>query len=74
MTQKFQNDFTLVIDNKVLMIYISEKEVNNRIANIRHLPDLFCNFILVKNHKIAKNSTTTKARAKISPDLESLTL
>jgi hypothetical protein len=25
-------------------------------------PDLFCNFYLVKNHQIAKNSTTTKAR------------
>jgi hypothetical protein len=27
-------------------------------------PDMFCNFYLVKNHKIAKNSTTTKAREK----------
>jgi hypothetical protein len=26
--------------------------------------DMFCNFHLVKNHKIAKNSTTTKAREK----------
>ncbi len=25
-------------------------------------PDMFCNFYFVKNHKIAKNSTTTKAR------------
>jgi hypothetical protein len=25
-------------------------------------PDMFCNFYLVKNHEIAKNSTTTKAR------------
>jgi len=33
---------------------------------------MFCNFYLVKNHKIAKNSTTTKAREKISTDLESL--
>jgi hypothetical protein len=24
-------------------------------------PDMFCNFYLTKNHKIAKNSTTTKA-------------
>jgi hypothetical protein len=30
-----------------------------------------CNFYLVKNHKIAKNSATTKAGAKISTDLES---
>ncbi len=36
------------------------------------VPNMFCNFYLVKNHKIANNSTTTKARAKISTDLESL--
>jgi hypothetical protein len=35
-------------------------------------PDMFCNFYAVKNHKIAKNSTTTNAREKISTDLESL--
>jgi hypothetical protein len=35
------------------------------------LPDLIRKFYLVKNHKIAKNSTTTKARQK-STDLESL--
>ncbi len=35
-------------------------------------PDMFCNFYLVKNGKIAKNSTITKAREKISSDLESL--
>jgi hypothetical protein len=35
-------------------------------------PDTFCNFYLEKNHKIAKNSTTTKAGEKISIDLESL--
>jgi hypothetical protein len=34
--------------------------------------DMFCNFYSVKNHKIAKNSTTTKAKAKISTDLVSL--
>jgi hypothetical protein len=28
------------------------------------LPDMFYNFYLVKNHKIAINSTTTKAREK----------
>jgi hypothetical protein len=27
--------------------------------------DMFWNFYIVKNHKIAKNSTTTKAREKI---------
>jgi hypothetical protein len=35
------------------------------------LQDMFCNFYLVKNHKIAKNSTTAKAREKISAHLES---
>ncbi len=35
-------------------------------------PDMFCNFHLEKNHKIAKNSTTIKAREKISTDLEFL--
>jgi hypothetical protein len=35
-------------------------------------PDLFCSFYFEKNHKIAKNSTTTKAIEKISTDLESL--
>ncbi len=28
-------------------------------------PDMLCNFYLVKNHKIAKNSKTTKAGKKI---------
>jgi len=35
-------------------------------------PDMFCNFYLPKNHKIAENSTTNKAREKINTDLESL--
>jgi hypothetical protein len=33
---------------------------------------MFCILHLVKNHKIVNNSTATKARAKISVDLESL--
>jgi hypothetical protein len=33
---------------------------------------MFCNFYLVKNHKIANNSTTTKAREETKADLESL--
>jgi hypothetical protein len=32
---------------------------------------MFWDFYSVKNHKIANNSTTTKAREKISADLES---
>jgi hypothetical protein len=30
------------------------------------VPDMFCNFYLVQNHKIANNSATSKAREKIS--------
>jgi hypothetical protein len=36
------------------------------------VPDMFRNIYLVKNHRIANNSTTTKAREKISTCLESL--
>jgi hypothetical protein len=36
-------------------------------------PHMFCNFYFGKNHKITKkNSTTNKAREKISTDLEFL--
>jgi hypothetical protein len=34
--------------------------------------DMFCNFYFVKNHIIANNATTNKAREKISTDFESL--
>ncbi len=36
--------------------------------------DMLCNFYSVKSHKIANNSATTEARAKISTDLEALEL
>ncbi len=36
------------------------------------VPEMFSSFYLVKNHKIANKSTTTKAREKTSTDLESL--
>jgi hypothetical protein len=36
------------------------------------VPAIFCNFYLVKNHKIADNSATTEAREKICTYLESL--
>jgi hypothetical protein len=32
---------------------------------------MFCDFNLVKNHKIDNNTATTEAREKISTDLES---
>jgi hypothetical protein len=35
-------------------------------------PDMFPYFYLVKNHKIAKHLTTTKAREKMSTDLKYL--
>jgi hypothetical protein len=34
------------------------------------VPDMFCNFYLVKNHKIANNSRTTEAREKLSKNLD----
>ncbi len=34
------------------------------------VPDMFCNFYLVKNHTIGNNSTTTEAWEKGSADLE----
>jgi len=36
------------------------------------VPDMFCKFNLVKNHKSANNSATTEAREKIYTFLESL--
>jgi hypothetical protein len=36
------------------------------------VPDMYCNFYLVKNCKSAKDIITTKAREKISADSESL--
>jgi hypothetical protein len=36
------------------------------------VPAMFCNFYLVKNHKIADNAATTEAREKISTYLESV--
>jgi hypothetical protein len=36
------------------------------------VPNMFCNFYLFKNHKIANNSATTEARETISTYLESL--
>jgi hypothetical protein len=36
------------------------------------IPDMFCKFNLLKNHKMAPNSATTYAREKISIALESV--
>ncbi len=36
------------------------------------VPGMFCNFYLVKNHKIANNSATTEAREKVTTYLQSV--
>jgi hypothetical protein len=36
------------------------------------VPDMFCNFYLVKSHNIVHNTTSTEAREKINRDLESI--
>ncbi len=36
------------------------------------VPDMFCNFYLVKNHKIANNLEPTEAMEQVSTYLESL--
>ncbi len=36
------------------------------------VPVMFCNFYLVKNHKVGNNSETNDAREKVSADLKSL--
>ncbi len=36
------------------------------------VPVMYCNFYLVKNHKIANDSATTEAREKMYTDLESV--
>ncbi len=38
------------------------------------VPDMFCNFYLMKSHRIANNSATTEAREKITTFLESVEL
>jgi hypothetical protein len=40
------------------------------VAPAAWFPDMFCNIYRVKNKKIAKNSTATKAREKISTYLK----
>jgi hypothetical protein len=56
------------------MMIVSHNEGKSAASFRPHLaawfPDMFCNFYLVKNHKIDKNSTTAKASDKISADLE----
>jgi hypothetical protein len=59
-----------------VLSYIGSNKDKSAAKFCRHVAgwvsDMFCNFHLAKNHKIADNSTATKAREKISTDLESL--
>jgi hypothetical protein len=49
----------------VLDVFNKEKSAASFCCHVAAwFPDMFCNFYLLKNHKIAKNSTTTKAREK----------
>jgi hypothetical protein len=57
----------------VILILMGCNHVPVSVAKLQHGSQicLFCNIYLIKNNKIARNSTTTKAREKISTDLES---
>jgi hypothetical protein len=44
--------------------YLQTKKLYNIGLVAALLPDMFCNFYLVKNHKIANNLATTEAREK----------
>jgi hypothetical protein len=51
--------------------------LNKSVASFCHqvaarVPDIFCNFCLVENHKIANDSTTAEAREKKRTDIEPL--
>jgi hypothetical protein len=46
-------------------------EIGHRWLLAAWVLDMFCNFYLLKNHKIANVSVTSKALEKISEDLES---
>jgi hypothetical protein len=65
-----------LVKNKQLICLSCEKVVRKNVDQIyprwQHGSQMCVfNFNLVKNYKIAKNSTTTEAREKISTDLES---
>jgi hypothetical protein len=71
----------LVVYYPIPLKYLSQAKLNGNWdksrANICHqvvawVPDVFCNFYLVKNCRIENNSTTTNAREQIITDWESL--
>ncbi len=59
----------------LLFISIEDKSAASFCCHIAAcVPDIFCNFYFVKNHKIANNLTTFNASEKISTYLYSLEL
>jgi hypothetical protein len=69
----------LNLPSQKTLIFVSLYLVNEEksAASFCHLvaalvPGMFCNFYLVKNHKIANNSAATQAKEKISTHLGSL--
>jgi hypothetical protein len=54
-------------------IFLPSVQLNS--IGVHHLPpawvpNMFCNFYLVENHKSANNSTTTEDKEKINTDLD----
>jgi hypothetical protein len=43
-----------------------------QVAALALVPDMFCNFFILKNRKIANNLAPTVAREKVSTDFETL--
>jgi hypothetical protein len=65
-----QTDISKISNSLHLDLYIPQLNEGKSAASFCHqvavawFPDMFCNFYFVKNHKIDKNSTTTKATEK----------
>ncbi len=76
MPKKFYeiNSWTNIIKRYKTVIYKCWGNQGKSAASFCHqaapwFPYMFCNFNLVKHYKIAKNSTSAKAREKISTEL-----
>jgi hypothetical protein len=57
-------DFCSLSLNTVIILFINEEKSAASFCcqEAALVPDMFCNFYFVKNHKIANNSATTEAR------------
>ncbi len=68
----FQSIPTLQLFNSLDIDIIRLNQMPVLAARWQHrLPGMFLNLYLAKNHQIAKNSTSSEARGKISADLKS---